>query len=300
MSSIWTAVLLGGFSGLSALAAWRLAFPPPVPLEVALDRLARGPVLAHDDRSETDRWRRRVGHRARPVLEGFGLDLGDLSADAYITETSLDAHVGSKITSASLPVLFVGLIVLLLALAGIVVPIGIALGLSIVLAVAGFWGPDLTLRRAAEERRRAFSLAFGSYLDLVAISLAGGMGTEAALVEAARVGDSWTFRLLRRAIDVAQIEGATLWQTLGRLGDDLAVPALSELAASVALAGSEGAKVRNSIAIKADTLRSLELAQAESEAQAATERMAVPTAMLLFGFVLLIGFPAVITVIGGL
>ena len=46
--------------------------------------------------------------------------------------------------------------------------------------------------------------------------------------------------------------------------------------------------------------RAIELAEAESEAQAATERMAIPTAMLLFGFVLLIGFPAVITVLGGL
>lgn len=299
MSGVWTAVLLGSIAGLSGFAAWRLAFPPPVPLAVALDRLDRRPVLADQD-SGTDRWQRRLGHRARPVLEGFGLELGDLGADAHITDTSLDAHVGSKITSAALPVLFVGLIAVLFTLAGITVPIGIVLGVAIIVAVAGFWGPDLTLRRNAQERRREFSLAFGSYLDLVAISLAGGMGTEAALVEAARIGDSWAFHLLRRAIDVAQIEGATLWHTLGQLGDDLAVPALSELAASVALAGNEGAKVRNSIAVKADTLRSLELAQAESEAQAATERMAVPTAMLLFGFVLLIGFPAVITVIGGL
>ena len=52
--------------------------------------------------------------------------------------------------------------------------------------------------------------------------------------------------------------------------------------------------------MKADTLRAVELAEAESAAQAATERMAIPTAMLLFGFVLLIGFPAVITVLGGL
>lgn len=78
------------------------------------------------------------------------------------------------------------------------------------------------------------------------------------------------------------------------------MPALGELAASVALAGSEGARVRASIAVKADTLRSLELAAAETEAQEATERMAIPTAMLLFGFVLLVGFPAVMTVLGGM
>ena len=101
-------------------------------------------------------------------------------------------------------------------------------------------------------------------------------------------------------MDTAQIEGSTLWATLARLGDDLGIPALGELAASVALAGNEGAKVRASIAVKADTLRAVELAEAETEAQAATERMVVPTAMLLFGFVILIGYPAVVTVLGGL
>lgn len=300
MTGIWTTVFLGAVAGLSGVVAWRLAFPPPTPLSVALERLERRPALVEDDQAGADRWRRRVGHRVRPVLEGFGLDLGDLRADARVTGTSLDAHVGSKVTSAALPLLFIGAIALLFAIAGVAVPVGVLFGAAVLASVAGFWGPDLTLRKEAEERRREFALAFGSYLDLVAISLAGGMGTEAALVEATRIGDSWAFRLLRRAIDVAQIEGSTLWHALGRLGDDLRVPALSELAASVALAGNEGAKVRTSIAVKADTLRAVELAEAETEAQAATERMAVPTAMLLFGFVLLIGFPAVITVIGGL
>src|SRR5262249_18045699 len=145
-----------------------------------------------------------------------------------------------------------------------------------------------------------FMVAFGSYLDLVAISLAGGMGTEAALVGAARIGDSWAFRVIRRAVDAAQLEGSTLVDALGRVGDPRRVPAVAELAASVALAGSEGAKVRASIAVKADTLRAVELAEAESDAQAATERLAIPTALLLFGFVLLIGYPAVATVLGGL
>ena len=110
--------------------------------------------------------------------------------------------------------------------------------------------------------------------------------------------------LLDKNFNALADEGATEFQamrrgTLGQLGEELRVPALVELSASIALAGSEGAKVRSSIATKADTLRATELAEAETEAQAATERMAIPTVMLLLGFVLLVGYPAVAAVING-
>ncbi len=298
MNGISTTVMLGAAAGLFGFAAWRLAFPPPPPLATALARLERRPEIVDD--SSDPHWKRQLGKRTSAALSGFGVGFDDLKADARMAGTSIDAHLGSKVTCALLPIVFIVAIAALFLLAGVTVPAGLLAVAALVSVVVGFVAPDLSLRKAADERRREFALAFGSYLDLVAISLAGGMGTEAALVEAARVGDSWAFGLLRRAVDVAQIDGATVWSTFARLGEELRVPALVELAASVALAGNEGAKVRQSIAVKADTLRAVELAEAESEAQAATERMAIPTAMLLFGFVLLIGFPAVITVLGGL
>jgi len=58
---------------------------------------------------------------------------------------------------------------------------------------------------------------------------------------------------------------------------------LSELAASVSLAGTEGAKVRASLAAKAASLRTHELAEAETADQAATERMSLPIVMLFAG-----------------
>jgi Flp pilus assembly protein TadB len=221
-------------------------------------------------------------------------------SDALIVEVDPDLHAASKVVCAVMAPAFVVITAAVCALGGVTIPTPVLVVATLAGMAAGFVGPDLTVRRRATERRHEFSVAFGAYLDLVAISLAGGMGTEAALTEAARVGDSWVFHTLRRTIDVAQIDGTTIWEGLRGLGDDLNVPAVIELASSVALAGSEGAKVRNTISVKADGLRTAELAAAESRAQAATERMAIPTAMLLFGFVLLIGFPAVITVLDGL
>jgi Flp pilus assembly protein TadB len=298
VSGISTTVALGAAAGLFGFAAWRLAFPPPPPVVNALARIERRVEI--DDDTEDPPWKRQLGRRATAALSGFGIGFDDLRTDARVAGTSVEAHIGSKVVCALLPLVFVTAIAALFLASGVTAPVGLLAAVAMVGTVVGFVAPDLSLRKAADERRREFTLAFGSYLDLVAISLAGGMGTEAALVEAARVGDSWAFGLLRRAVDVAKIDGTTVWSTFARLGEDLRVPALVELAASIALAGNEGAKVRHSIAVKADTLRAIELAEAESEAQAATERMAIPTAMLLFGFVLLIGFPAVITVLGGL
>ncbi len=298
MSDLWAAAGLGAAAGLFGFGAWRLTFPPPPPLAVTLSRLDRRPEIVDDTFGPS--WKRRLGRRAAIAAATFGFSTDRMEADIRITGSNLEAHLGSKVTCSLLPVGFVAAIAVVLALAGIPLPVGLYVLAASVGMALGFVAPDITLRQAAAERRREFSLAFGSYLDLVAISLAGGMGTEAALVEAARIGDSWAFDLLRRAVDVAQIDGTTVWSAFARLGEELQVPPLVELAASVALAGNEGAKVRQSIAVKADTLRAVELAEAESEAQAATERMAIPTAMLLFGFVLLIGFPAVVTVLGGL
>ncbi len=298
MNGLFTAALLGAFVGLSTWVAWRFTFPPPPPLDIALQRLTRQAAIA--DSGTSSPLKRRVGHRTAGLLEGLGLSLDDTRADTRIVGTNLDTHLGSKVTSAVLASGFIIVFAAVLALGGVSVPVGGLTGAAAGLALIGFVAPDLSLRTAAARRRRDFAVAFGSYLDLVSISLAGGMGTEAALVEAARIGDNWAFRLIRRAVDVAQIQGSTVWATLGQLGEELRVPALVELSASIALAGSEGAKVRTSIATKADTLRAAELAEAETEAQAATERMAIPTVMLLLGFVLLVGYPAVAAVLGGI
>ena len=68
----------------------------------------------------------------------------------------------------------------------------------------------------------------------------------------------------------------------------------------MALAGTEGARVRASLAAKAASLRTHELAEAETADQAATERMSLPVVLLFAGFLLFLGYPAVEKVLTGL
>ena len=52
-------------------------------------------------------------------------------------------------------------------------------------------------------------------------------------------------------------------------------------------------RIRASQAANADTLRGHQIAETEAAAEAATERMTVPVAVLLFGFLVFIAYPAI-------
>ena len=105
------------------------------------------------------------------------------------------------------------------------------------------------------------------------IATAGGAGIEAALTYAAATGQGPAFAQIRQALETARLTRQPPWQTLGQLGTELGVTELTELAASITLAGTEGAKVRASLAAKSAAMRARQLAEAEAGAQAATERM---------------------------
>ena len=110
----------------------------------------------------------------------------------------------------------------------------------------------------------------------------------------------WAFGQLRRALEEARLTRTPPWGPLGRLGQALGVDELSELAASVALAGAEGARVRASLAAKATSIRSHALADAQADAEAMSERMSLPVVVLFAGFLLFVGYPALAHVLAGL
>jgi tight adherence protein C len=153
--------------------------------------------------------------------------------------------------------------------------------------------PRLPAARRGRKRRRAFRHALSSYLDLVNVLLAGGAGIETALHAAADAGDGWGYQTIRSELRRARLTGQSPWDTFAGLADRLGVNELAELAASVSLAGSHGARIRASLAAKADTLRGHQIAETEAAAEAATERMTVPVAVLLFGFLVFIAYPAI-------
>ena len=93
--------------------------------------------------------------------------------------------------------------------------------------------------------------------------------------------------------------GATPWDALAGLGEELGVAELVELATTVQLAGTEGARIRQALTARGASLRRHKQAEAESAANAMTERLFFPGALLLLGFLLFIGYPAIQRILGG-
>ncbi len=155
------------------------------------------------------------------------------------------------------------------------------------------------LMRRAKERRRHFRSVVGSFVDLVVLSLAGGVGVEGALLAATQISSDWAVNQMGRVLLRARESGASPWEALGRLGRELGVSELEELASSLQLAGTEGARIRQSLSARAVSLRRHEQAEAESSANATTERLFLPGALLLVGFLLFVGYPAFSRILGG-
>ena len=84
----------------------------------------------------------------------------------------------------------------------------------------------------AAERRSSSEEAAS---DVVTMLLAGNVGNEGALRQAARAGDGRLFVELRRRMLVAETSNRSLVSALGQLGDDLELVELQQISASASL-----------------------------------------------------------------
>lgn len=287
-----TALLLGASIGLGVWLVGRALIGRRPELIMAMGALDRSAVpTTSQPRSLGDR----VGRRMTAALGGR---LDAIAPDLRVTGRTAEHHALEKLATA-----LAGLVVpLVLGIAmvanGVAVPVAAVPVAAMALAAAGFVLPDLLLRDAAKSRRAAFCAALSSYLDLVNVVLAGGAGTETALEAAAEAGDGWAFAEIRSALARSRAMRQSPWDCFAELGDDLGVADLQQLAASVRLAGQQGARVRGSLAAKAASMRGHQLAQVEAAANSASERMALPTVLMFTGFLLFIGYPAVAEILG--
>jgi len=288
----------GAGAGLWLLLIWALPPRPALGARLAQvsTRPAAPPIAAVSDAAWVAKW----GRVFVPALRTLGLPGARIENDLRVTGRGVDTHLASKALLALSGLLAPWLLQALLAVGGLSLGLEVPLLAGLVLAALGFLVPDLDARTKATRLRREFRDALSAFLDLVWITLAGGAGIESALGDAAAVGRGRAFDQIRRALHAAQLTRTTPWATLRRLGEELDITELSELAASISLAGTEGARVRASLAAKAQALRTHQVTDAEADAQAATERMALPVALLFLGFLGFIAYPAVIQVLNGL
>ncbi|MBT8225660.1 MAG: type II secretion protein F [Dactylosporangium sp.] len=167
--------------------------------------------------------------------------------------------------------------------------------LALVGGVLGFRWADAQLHTVAERHRAATRQTVTTMLTLLTISLARGAGIEQALDEAAGICSGPAAIRLRQVLATARVLRQPPWQALGAYGEDTGVSELVELAASMHLAGTEGARVRAALAARAQAMRTATTVEMETAAEQSASRMAVPLLVLGIAYLIFLLYPPLVS-----
>ena len=163
---------------------------------------------------------------------------------------------------------------------------------SIATAIGFFFLADVNIRQKATAAREDFRRAIAVYLSLVALVRYSGAGAVESLERAATIGTGWVFERIRGALAEARYANEAPWNRLRELSIELGVPDLGEVGEIMSLAGDQGAQVYQTLLSRASSLRVAMRTKEQQRAAVATTLMYIPTTILLFVFLILIGYPA--------
>ena len=290
-------ILAGAVAGLGLTVVVRELVPAHPHLRATLGRLHDDPGSESAKAVESpnrqgslfqDRLGRLLEQRI-PAMVAFRLPRRELD----LLRIPTYRYYGEKALWSLLGLCFPAILMLTLAVTGVTLPFSIPAFVGLVLAVVMWFLPDVETRQKANKAREEFTRALGAYIDLVALERAGGAGSTQALENAAEVGDSWVFQRLREELARARWSGSTPWEALHILSRQLGLGDLDDLADIMRLSGEEGATVYESLRARASGLRDATLSAEHTRANADSERMVMPVALLGVVFMALLAAPTV-------
>ncbi len=292
-----TALALGGaLTGLGIFLVGYGLFPPRAGLAarvLSIDARAATLLQPAPPPTRTDGVRGRLGVAAARMAAERGWTLASTRADLNVLGRTLEDHLATKTLLGVAGLLLGPAMLLLLAALGVRLPLIIPAWLALGGAVLLFIAPDMDLRKQASQARREFRRVVAAYLDWVKSCLEGGRGAPEALPAAATVGGGWALTRIRDALRTAHLTGRPPWTALGQLGNELDISELKDLAASLQLVAEDGAKIRDTLATRATSLRQRELSEIEGIAAERTQGMLVAQIPLALGFLLFLLYPAI-------
>ncbi len=293
------AALLAGAAVGAGILVLVVLFTRPTPgITATLTRLDRNRVTSRSRTASAakgldgglDVLRERIGGSLELAATSRGWRLSRTRTDLAAMNRTMTRHLGNKVLLGLAAFVWFPAALWVTGFAdGATVPLAAAL----VAGAVGFMLPDLALHREAEARRQDFRHVTGAFLDLVAMNLAGGRGLPEALMAASSFGDHWGMVRLRQALSNARIMGWTPWDGIARLGSDLGVDELRDLASALALAGDEGARIRSSLTARAESMRRKEMVDIEGAAGESSQSMLMAQLLMCVAFLIFLAYPAV-------
>jgi tight adherence protein C len=282
------ALLTGGGAGAGlVLIAYGLR-PPRRPLADLLDILRSNPA---PDQAGRQRTYQLIAAPARRL----GLPRAQVRHDLAATGKDTAQHLAEQSAAILFGALVIPVAAELLGFGG-----QIPLWLAVVGAALGWRWADANLHTQAERRRAQLRHTLSVLLNLLTISLARGAGVEQALAEASGICTGWAAERLRHSLATARLLRQPPWQTLGELGEATGVTELSELASAMALAGTEGARIRTTLTARAAAMRHAATTESETEAEKASSRMSLPLLVLGVGYLIFLLYPPLVNITASL
>jgi Flp pilus assembly protein TadB len=301
-------VLAGAIAGLGLFLLIRALIPgkpDPFSSVARIDALRQQhtqftPTTEQAPPKGVDKVKNNLGVSLNEFYLRQGWQIRSVRADLAIVDKTVESFLATKLLLAAGGAIFGPFVFLALWQFGLHLAVAVPVWLALLCGVLFFFLPDLELKGQAEEKRRDFRRVLGAYLDLVAMNLAGGRGLPEALMAAAEVSDGWALRRIRNTLTDARVTGISQWTALARLGDDLNVDELKDLGAALALVAEDGAKVRESLAARAETMRHREMSEIEGQAGARSQSMLIAQMLLCAGFMVFLMYPAISRVMGSI
>lgn len=297
------AMLAGAVAGLGLYLLIRILVPTHPSAAVRLARIdvaragAARLALRERDEAVRSRPREQLTDRLEAWADRRGIRLTRLRADLAVLGKPVGTLLATKVLFGAGALVWMPLMWVALALFGVPLPPAAPAVLTFVVAGIAFLLPDLQVHSEAEARRKDFRHVLGSFLDLVAMNLAGGRGLPEALVASASVGDHWGMIRIRQALAAARMRGRTPWEALGQLGEEVGIDEMRDLAGALTLAGDEGAKIRSSLSARAESLRRKELAEAEGKAGERSQSMLIAQLLICAAFLVFLAYPATYSIL---
>ncbi|GAA3588320.1 hypothetical protein GCM10022222_86100 [Amycolatopsis ultiminotia] len=292
------AVLLGALGAAALLCLLLVVLhPAPVNVAAALAELDDRTRRQADGVSPRSRWSSRVQLAAAQASRSANPWWGIPTADLDMLDRTAEHYLLRRLFWAGTATVVVIVLALLAWLAGIDLSTAVTGLALLVAAVAGSMVPVLAVKEDATRARDEFRRATATYLDLVAQERATGRAPSQALDEAASVSDSWVFARIRRTLGRALHAGHTPWEALALLGKRMGVAELADLA-DILAAAADGAAIYTTLLAKSSALRAAALAADKADANSRSQRLALPVALLLTAFLLLVLYPAMLRLLG--
>ncbi|QWZ06365.1 type II secretion system F family protein [Nocardioides panacis] len=189
---------------------------------------------------------------------------------------------------------FVGMLLALLLGAG---PVKI-LGVIVVGAVLGYFGPNYYIYQKGYDRTQQMQRDLPDALDLLSISVEAGLGFDAALAQVARNTTGPLAHELARVLQEMQI-GLGRASALRALGERSSLADLRSFTSAMVQADAFGIPMSKVLRVQSDEIRLKRRQRAEEKAQQVPVKMMIPLVLFILPtlFIAVLG-PAVIGMLG--